>query len=648
MRVNLGSFQRIMSGPLSMASVVVAFALSAAMVLGAQASAGVSAAPLAHARSASGWAPTVEIGGETQNDSVGVQYPLFEGPSMTVDPLGPVSIATSACSPYKGQYGLSCEPPGGGLLTYASSSHGWKKTGHLRDAAWQDTPLGDPYMITSGSNGHQVIVYMGCTSVNPAGSSCELNSQYDTFAVFARRRVSGTSAWSHPIQISPADSGSYPEVVVDKHGNASILWGTGGSPLAARELKADGTLGPVQLVAGTQSDNLWIGQFSLAGDSHGHAVVAMYYNNTATGETGIKVSTLSGDWSTTTGPTWSRPTTMISQMPGGSTGELDPIAAVGTNGQGVVGWQYSWSSDTTSTVDLQVRMQNSHGRWGKAQTVPRSRGPLVLTGQGETCAPRLARDDAGDLIMAWEKSSPTVQLGYSTMVARLPAGASSWSTKTLASWAPSSGSQESGGGCADVAMNGEGDAVVDWNSEVDGKPVQVKAAVAPAGKAFGAPHVLNDDSVESPVPYNNSYQDLLPASAVIDSHGIATVAWVGRDIDSNPLLMAARTTTRLDGKDTLKVKVTTTSGTTWGDVTVSYKSGGKMKLVGHCNTVSCTFHPPHMVVLYLKETAKNESTWPFKNWAITNGGKTTTKTGDKLVFEISGKQATVQAVYVFK
>jgi hypothetical protein len=492
----------------------------------------------APARGATGWTSPVAIGGGL--DSADVSYPLFEGPSMTVDPLGPVSIASAVCGSYQVNSNVGCTGSAAGLQTYGLTGGSWQGTGHLPDAAWQDT-AGDPYMIASGANGDQVMVYMGCTLINPPGSPCQLESPYETFAVFARQRTSGTAAWSDPIQISDDNtSGGFPEVVVDKDGNASIAWESGSSPLVARELSADGTLGPIQTIAGTTTDGTYIPHFSLAGDPDGHAVLTYYYLDNTT--SGIQAATLSGDWSTATGPTWSTPTTLITNPGAGS---QFPVAGIGPNGRAAVVWEEL----DGSPPNLEGRMQDSQGNWGSVQTVPDSSGALIGPGYTTTalCAPRIARDDAGDLIMAWEQTSPTDASQYSTMVASLPASASSWTTQTLAAWAPSQNPGYSMGGCANAAMNGEGDAVVAWNSETDANPVQLNAAVAPAGKGFGTPVVLNDDNVEQPTPYNNTYQDLLPNSAVIDSHGIATVAWLGRDLPDNALLMASSTTTPLDG-----------------------------------------------------------------------------------------------------
>ena len=98
--------------------------------------------------------------------------------------------------------------------------------------------------------------------------------------------------------------------------------------------------------------------------------------------------------------------------------------------------------------------------------------------------------------------------------------------------------------------------------------------------------------------------------------------------------------------DSLVVKITTTSGTTWGKVSIDYTQNGKMKMLGACKVASCTFHPPHMVKLALTESPTHKSTWPFHSWKLVNGGmKAKTSMGSKLKFEIENGMATVTAKY---
>lgn len=103
------------------------------------------------------------------------------------------------------------------------------------------------------------------------------------------------------------------------------------------------------------------------------------------------------------------------------------------------------------------------------------------------------------------------------------------------------------------------------------------------------------------------------------------------------------------GMDSLVINVTTTSGTTWGAVTIDYVSGGKTHMLASCHKAKCTVHPPRMVKLTLTERAKSTATWPFHAWQLKNGGsKKVTKMGKTLKFEIKGGMATVWANYILK
>jgi len=99
--------------------------------------------------------------------------------------------------------------------------------------------------------------------------------------------------------------------------------------------------------------------------------------------------------------------------------------------------------------------------------------------------------------------------------------------------------------------------------------------------------------------------------------------------------------------DTLVVKITTTSGTTWGKVTVHWDVGTAMHSK-KCATAKCTFHTPAMVKLTINETANSPATWPFQEWKVTNGGKTKSVLKHKDTFEIMGGMATAQANYILK
>jgi hypothetical protein len=101
--------------------------------------------------------------------------------------------------------------------------------------------------------------------------------------------------------------------------------------------------------------------------------------------------------------------------------------------------------------------------------------------------------------------------------------------------------------------------------------------------------------------------------------------------------------------DKLTVNITKANGIVWGKVDVSYKAHGMMHMAGLCKQASCSYMVPHMVKLHLTETPKNKMTWPFGHWNVMGAmGNKPMRMGSKLVFEMTGNQATVDAVYHVK
>jgi len=95
----------------------------------------------------------------------------------------------------------------------------------------------------------------------------------------------------------------------------------------------------------------------------------------------------------------------------------------------------------------------------------------------------------------------------------------------------------------------------------------------------------------------------------------------------------------------LTIKITTTGSTVWGRVTASYKAGHhRVHLT--CARASCQFTVPQGLKVYAAQTAKNASTWPFKEWQIhpMNGKAKTVKAGS-LAWKLTTSDV-LTAVYV--
>ncbi|HZU12522.1 MAG TPA: hypothetical protein VFB58_06750 [Chloroflexota bacterium] len=91
------------------------------------------------------------------------------------------------------------------------------------------------------------------------------------------------------------------------------------------------------------------------------------------------------------------------------------------------------------------------------------------------------------------------------------------------------------------------------------------------------------------------------------------------------------------------VKITTTGGTVWGKVRLSYTAHG-MKAAKTCGKAKCSFSVPRGVQLKLKETPTNTQTWPFKGWVIKSGMGTKHVQAASVSWHATAA-AVIQAVY---
>lgn len=126
--------------------------------------------------------------------------------------------------------------------------------------------------------------------------------------------------------------------------------------------------------------------------------------------------------------------------------------------------------------------------------------------------PRLAMNEAGDAVAAF----PTVDGGVAE--SRRPAGGEFGPPVTVMAGPPPSGYVETASTVDDVALGGDGSAVVVWTvrtfSDDFGDTVRVLAADAPAGGSFGKPVRLS-------TPARPGYD----AGTAIDASGDAVIAW---------------------------------------------------------------------------------------------------------------------------
>lgn len=96
--------------------------------------------------------------------------------------------------------------------------------------------------------------------------------------------------------------------------------------------------------------------------------------------------------------------------------------------------------------------------------------------------------------------------------------------------------------------------------------------------------------------------------------------------------------------DTVKLHITSTSGTVWGTVNATY-TFHQATTHHSCNAASCTLHIPQGVTAHLTQTATDTSTWPFQAWHVTVKGHTRTMTAASVKVKVTGKTS-ITAVYV--
>jgi hypothetical protein len=109
-----------------------------------------------------------------------------------------------------------------------------------------------------------------------------------------------------------------------------------------------------------------------------------------------------------------------------------------------------------------------------------------------------------------------------------------------------------------------------------------------------------------------------------------------------PQLAAARSVH--SKMDRLRVSITTTSGTVWGNVTASYSYRHK-SIKRSCTATKCQLQIPNGAKMHLTQVPTDATTWPFKAWQIRSSKGTRTLTTRSIKVKMTGTLA-ITAVYV--
>jgi len=266
--------------------------------------------------------------------------------------------------------------------------------------------------------------------------------------------------WEAPVAISAVAENEHPEVAVDASGDAVVVWD--------RE-QSGGNV--VQAVVGSLQSGMWsepvdlstpaeaAGNPQVAVDSQGEATVVWqsygegdYYIQGVTGSIGHG--------------TWGEPAdlSVAGQV------AANPQVAVNDAGETVVVWEWGGIELTPYTVQGAVRLAD--GQWG---------APVNLSAGGVNGAdfPNVAVDTQGDAVAVWEIREGRKGTAQSAV----------WTAATEAWQAPVDLSATGGkAGSPQVAVDPQGDAIAVWSGE------GVQGAVLPADGQWGPPFDISPGS----------------------------------------------------------------------------------------------------------------------------------------------------------
>jgi hypothetical protein len=348
--------------------------------------------------------------------------------------------------------------------------------------------------------------------------------------IAAAFRAAG-GAWSPPVKISPAgETGTQPDVAVAPDGTAVAAWSAyrGGIPAVEVAFRAPGGGfgAPVAVSSGQRSLGVQVGI-----DSSDRAVVLFTLID---GSNRRHAYAVTGTRAGLGSPTVLSPSTQDAAL---------ADLGVGSGGRAVVAWQVT-SSDPNAGgagVAIDAVRFTPGGGWSPAQ--------VVGTGTALWNA-SVGVDTAGDAVVAWTSGTSTAQTQVRLATAA-PSGA--WSASRTVSGATGTFRTP------DVALDGAGDAVVAWQTEVASWSSRIDAVTrVGASGAFSAAITISAGDA-NPV---------LPRAAAAPDGSIEVVSWL------DAAAQAARVTTTAPGQ-AFAAPVTLDRAQAGAAVGVAAGSGGR-------------------------------------------------------------------------
>src|SRR4051794_9881296 len=331
--------------------------------------------------------------------------------------------------------------------------------------------------------------------------------------IAAAFRASGAT-WSRAVRISPpGETGNEPDVAVAPDGTAVAAWSAyrGGIPAVEVAFRAPGgSFGaPVAVSSGQRSLGVQAGI-----DSNDPAVVLFTLIDGSNPRAAYAVTRPPGGVGRPTDPFPSAPDAPP-PPPGagarsglGSPTVLSPSAqdaaladlGVGAGGRAVVAWQVASSDPNAGGAGAAINAVRftPGGGWSAPQ--------VVATGTA-LWNPSTGVDTAGDAVVAWTSGTSTAQTTVRLATAG-PSGA--WTTARTVSGATGTFRTP------DVALDGAGDAVVAWQTELASRSTRIDAVTRRgASGGFSAPITISAGDGNA----------VLPRAAAAPDGSIEVVSW---------------------------------------------------------------------------------------------------------------------------
>jgi hypothetical protein len=330
-------------------------------------------------------------------------------------------------------------------------------------------------------------------AVDPKGAAEIVWARYDgaNWRIQARHRSASGSLGPVKTLSTSGQNASQPQVAMDPHGDALVVWTEQGGAVQSAFRSSAGTWGPVKTLSNaTQYGD----EPQVAMDGNGNAMVTWEQFDGSVFTVKVVRRSASGTWGQVKTPSPSN--------------SDNPALAMNSSGDAVLVWAWYDGAHT----HVQVRSRSTSGQWSTTQT-------LTPSGSDSDYYPQVAVDAKGKALMAWAMQGPC----YCIQAQLRSASGHLGTRQTL------DGSQAQAQPPPQVAMDPQGDAVVTWYEDlISGLTAQARRLSA-AG-TWGARQDVDANSTNTSAP-----------GVAIDPKGTAVLVWTNDDTSTTyPRVQARR------------------------------------------------------------------------------------------------------------